>query len=142
MHFANCTNTFCNSDKYICIYLICRLLSGRLGCDGGGRQEGNGGENCQQFLKEAAAGQQQGCAKKIFLHIFIFLETEFLMRQQQQEHGNKLLHIWLGVAPDLSVNMNFAMLPKQKCIKQTIATPQCKIFHMTEGTHLARRPCF
>ena len=36
-----------------------------LGCDGGGRQGGNGGENCQQFLKEAggAAAQQQGCAK-------------------------------------------------------------------------------
>ena len=41
------------------------LLSGGLGCDGGSRQGGNGGENCQQFLKEAAGGaaQQQGCAK-------------------------------------------------------------------------------
>ena len=104
-----------------------------------------------QWRGKLSAISQRGCSRAatglckrnvFFLHIFIFLETEFLMRQQQQEHGNKLLHIWLGVAPDLSVNMNFAMLPKQKCIKQTIATPQCKIFHMTEGTHLARRPCF
>ena len=135
------TNTFCNADKYT-FFSICGLLSGGLGCDGGGRQEGNGGENIfsnldkcilhivqihfviqtntyafilsagcsladwgamevvarramegkivSNFSKRLQQGSNRVVPKNIFLHISIFLETEFLMRQQ---HGNKLLHM-------------------------------------------------